>query len=50
MVETLVATAIFLVLVVYDQELMGPRLLCLPLRWLEEVGTSDVRLALLKGP
>jgi hypothetical protein len=50
MVETLAAAAIFLVLVVYDRELMGPCLLCLPLRWLEEVGTSDVRSALLKGP
>jgi hypothetical protein len=45
-VETLAADAICLVLAVYDQESTGPRLLCLPLRWQEEVGTSDLRSAL----
>jgi hypothetical protein len=48
--ETLAAATICLVLVVYDLELTGPRLLCLPLRWREEVETLDLRSALLKGP
>jgi hypothetical protein len=46
---TAAAAAIYLVFVVYDRESMGPRLLSLPLRRREEVGTSDLRLALLKG-
>jgi hypothetical protein len=49
-VETLAAAAICLVLAVYDQKLTGPHPLCLSLRWPEEVGIMDMRLASLKGP
>jgi hypothetical protein len=49
-VETLAAAAICLLLPVYDRESKGPRLLCLPLWWPEEVGISDLRSVLLKGP
>jgi hypothetical protein len=49
-VETLAAAAICLLLAVYDRESKGPRLLCLPLWWPEEVGISDLRSVLLKGP
>jgi hypothetical protein len=48
--ETLAAAAICLLLVVYDQESKGPCLLCLPLWWPKEVGISDLRSVLLKGP
>jgi hypothetical protein len=46
--ETLAAAAIFLVLVVYDRESTGSRLLFLPLRWPEDVGTSNSSSVLLK--
>jgi hypothetical protein len=42
-VETLAAAAICVVLTVYDQKLMGPRPLCLSLRWPDEVGIMDMR-------
>jgi hypothetical protein len=48
--ETLAAATICLILAVYDRELTGPRLLCLPLQWPEEVETSDLRSALLRDP
>jgi tryptophan-rich sensory protein len=48
--STLAAAVICLVFVVYDRESTGPRLLSLLLRWREWVGTSNLRLASLKGP
>jgi hypothetical protein len=47
---TLATATIRLVLAIYDRESTGPRLLILPLRWREGVGTLNLRLELLKGP
>jgi hypothetical protein len=49
-VKTLAAVVICLVLVIYDRESTGPHLLCFLIQRREGVGTSDLLLALKKGP